>query len=204
MPEYWELTTVIAIGKHKNGDLWIEGSGRTACPLEHCNEKCPVQDGDVVPVSNQFVLLGDSQKYAILPPKGVRIVITYVLLKQSHIATYLQTSLPRTNSQCLRLPTQCEHALTKKDPEIDKRKDVVDKVLDEAATKDQHPARVWEQHKRDGHLPKFPDCPVCLEEQGSVVRHAHSHNPSLRTMHIDTGYWDEVRQDVKNISLLLE
>ena len=48
----------------------------------------PVQDGDIVPVSNEFVSLLEGQKYANLPAKRVGIVITYVLLKQSRIAYY--------------------------------------------------------------------------------------------------------------------
>ena len=61
---------------------------------------------------------------------------------------------------------------------FDKLKDAVERVLDEAETKDQRLAAVWEQHERDGHLPKIPDCTVCLEERGSEVRRAHSRNPS--------------------------
>ena len=34
----WELVTVIAIGKHKHGDLWIEGNGPQPCLVERYND----------------------------------------------------------------------------------------------------------------------------------------------------------------------
>ena len=57
-----------------------------------------------------------------------------------------------------------------------------------------HPTRSpeeWETHERNGHLPKLPDCPVCVEEQGPVVRHYAQSSPSLNTLHLDTGYWGD-------------
>ena len=59
------------------------------------------------------------------------------------------------------------------------------------------PPEVWEQHERDGHMPKFPDCPVCVEEHGSVVRHFASTSSSLHTLHLDTGYWEDLSLDGK-------
>ena len=35
---------------------------------------------------------------------------------------------------------------------------------------------VWEQHERDGHMPKFPDCPVCVQEHGSLVKHCFQYH----------------------------
>ena len=45
----------------------------------------------------------------------------------------------------------------------------------------------WEKHERNGHIPKLPDCPVCVEEQGPVFRHYAQSSPSLNTLHL--GYW---------------
>ena len=42
---------------------------------------------------------------------------------------------------------------------------------------------VWEQHERGGHMPKFPDCPVCIQEHGPVVKHFSSTTNGLHTLH---------------------
>ena len=55
----------------------------------------------------------------------------------------------------------------------------------------------WEKHERNGHIPKLPDCPVCVEEQGPVVRHYAQSSPSLNTLHLDTGYWGDWSLDEK-------
>ena len=55
----------------------------------------------------------------------------------------------------------------------------------------------WEKHERNGHIPKLPDCPVCVEEQGPVVRHHAQNSPSLNTIHLDTGYWGDWSLDEK-------
>ena len=60
---------------------------------------------------------------------------------------------------------------------------------------------VWEQHERDGHMPKFPDCPVCVQEHGSVVKHFSSTTNSLHTLHLDTGYWGDPSLDGKRYFL---
>ena len=56
---------------------------------------------------------------------------------------------------------------------------------------------VWEQHERDGHMPKFPDCPVCVQEHGSVVKHFSSTTNSLHMLHLDIGYWEDLSLDGK-------
>ena len=55
----------------------------------------------------------------------------------------------------------------------------------------------WERHERSGHYPKLPDCPVCVEEQGPVVRHYAHGSSSLNTLHLDTGYWGDWSLDEK-------
>ena len=97
--------------------------------------------------------------------------MTYVLLKQSHIAAYQHDVLAKNEFPVPAFAYPVRKHLTKngpgpaceQDPEIDKLKDAIEKVLDEAEIEDQRPAAIWEQHERDGHLPKIPDCPVCLE-----------------------------------------
>ncbi len=49
---------------------------------------------------------------------------------------------------------------------------------------DQH---VWWEHNRQGHLTKDPKCPICMEEQGSRVRH-YKKDPEQRelgVLHLD-------------------
>ena len=53
------------------------------------------------------------------------------------------------------------------------------------------------QHERDDQLPKPPDCPVCIEEHGSVVRHFSSTSTGWHTLHLDTGYWGDLSLDGK-------
>ena len=44
---------------------------------------------------------------------------------------------------------------------------------------------VWEH----GHTPKFPDCPVCVQEHGSVVKHFSSTLPIACILVNDTSWW---------------
>ena len=75
--------------------------------------------------------------------------------------------------------------LTKKSPALayPVRKRVTKKGPDSA-----RPPEVWEQHERDGHMPKFPDRPVCVQEHGSVVKRFSSTTNSLHTLHLDPGF----------------
>ena len=69
--------------------------------------------------------------------------------------------------------------------------------MDEATGPPQRAAQVWEEQKRNGGLPKLLDCPVCVEQQGTIVKHAPDATPRLRTLHLDTGCWDEASVDGK-------
>ena len=40
------------------------------------------------PANNQFTALNNTSKYAIMPAKGERVVITYVLLRNEHVVSY--------------------------------------------------------------------------------------------------------------------
>ena len=43
--------------------------------------------------------------------------------------------------------------------------------MDTTSSPSTRPLEVWEQRERDGHMLELPDCPVCVQEHGSVVRH---------------------------------
>ena len=55
----------------------------------------------------------------------------------------------------------------------------------------------WEQRERDGHMPKIPGCPVCVEEHGAVVHHFGSTSSSLHSLHLDTRCWGDLSLDGK-------
>ena len=95
IPEMWESATMIMLGKYKNGELWSEGSGTTPCPSKCLTDKYKVTVGHLIPADNQFVALSPYHKYAIVPAKGDRIVITYVLLKPEHVAAYQHALLTK-------------------------------------------------------------------------------------------------------------
>ena len=110
--------------------------------------QCPVRDGDIVPASNQTVSLREGQKYAIaIPHCGLS--ARHPCKNEFPVPAF---AYPVRN----RLTKKGPDPACEPDPEIDMLKDVVDKALDEAETKEQRPATVWEQHERDGRLPKDP------------------------------------------------
>ena len=70
--------------------------------------------------------------------------------------------------------------------------ELVASTIDEPTSPPQRPEHVREEHERNGHLPKLPDCPTCVEEQGTIAKHAPNATPRLHTLHLATGCWDEV------------
>ena len=162
-----------------------------------------VTDGHLIPVDNQFVDLNLLQKYAIVPAKGDRIVITYVLLKPEHVAAYQHALLTKHDFPVTPFAFPIRKRLVKKGPDpCEETEDMKNlRLLGEQLTdKPSHPTRSaeeWEKHERNGHIPKFPDCPVCIEEQGPIVRHYTQSSPSLNTIHLDTGYWGDWSLDEK-------
>ena len=44
-----------------------------------------------------------------------------------------------------------------------------DETMDTKLTIPSRAPEVWEQHERDGHMPKFPDCPVCVQSSISAA-----------------------------------
>ena len=68
-------------------------------------------------------------------------------------------------------------------------------TMDEPTGPPHRPANVWEGHERNRLLPTLPDGLVCVEEQGTNVKHAPNATRHLHTLHLDTGYWGEVSVD---------
>ena len=58
-------------------------------------DKYKVTAGHLIPADNQFVALSPHHKYAIVPAKGDRIVVTHVLLKPEHVAAYQHALLTK-------------------------------------------------------------------------------------------------------------
>ena len=177
-PEMWESATMIMLGKYKNGEIWSEGSGTTPCPSTCLIDKykVTVTDGHLIPADNQFVALSPYHKYAIVPAKGDRIVVTYVLLKPEHVAAYQHALLTKHDFPVTPFAYPIRKRLVKKgpdpyeeDPDMKHLRLLGEQVTDMPSQPTRSPEE-WEKHERNGHIPKLPDCPVCLEEQGPVVR----------------------------------
>ena len=157
----------------------------------------------MIPADNQFVALSPVHKYAIVPAKGTRIVITYVLLKPEHVAANQHALLTKHGFPVTPFAYQTRRRLVKKGPDpYDEDSDMKNlRLLGEQLTDTPlHPTRSpeeWEKHERNGHIPKLLDCPVCVEEQGPIVRHYAQNSPSLNTLHLDTGYWGDWSLDDK-------
>ena len=65
----------------------MEGARNVPCPEVGRNDKYQLKDGYLVPANNQFLALNPTTKYSIVPAKGERIVVTYILTKPEHIAS---------------------------------------------------------------------------------------------------------------------
>ena len=143
------------------------------------------------------------QKYAIVPAKGDRVVITYVLLKPEHVASYQHALLTKNEFPVPPFAYPTRKRLVKKGPDpheesLDmKQLRLLGEHLTDTPTHPTRPPEEWERHERNGHHPKLLDCPVCVEEQGPVVRHYAHGSSSLNTLHLDTGYWGDWSLDEK-------
>ena len=167
-----------------------------------------VKDGYLAPANNQFLTLSPTTKYSIMPAKGERIVVTYVLLKPEHIASYQHTVLNKKGFPVRAFAYPVRECLITKGP--DPYEDDTDMkelrlcagdTMDAKLSLPSRAPKVWEQHERDGHMPKLPDCPVCVQEHGSVVKRFSSTTNSLHTLHLDTGYWGDPSLDGKRYFL---
>ena len=102
-PAMWEATTMIRIGKYKQGDVWLEGQGDVPCPVVCRNDKYQTADGYLTP----FIALNKIAKYSILSAKGERIVVTYILTRPEHILPTSMFCSVSTPFRSQLLPTQC-------------------------------------------------------------------------------------------------
>ena len=96
-----------------------------------------------------------------MPAKGERIVVTYVLSKPEHVASYQHTLLNKKGFPVPAFAYPVRKRLTKKGPDP-YEEDTDMKELGLCALMIQWiPRRLflvvhqkWEQHERDGHMPK--------------------------------------------------
>ena len=176
-PAIWETATMIMLGRCKQGEVWMEGAGSVPCPEVCCNDKYQLKDGYLIPANSQFLALKPATKYSIVPAKGEHIVVTYILMKPKHIASYQHVLLTKKSFPVPAFVYPVRKRLTKEGPDpyeedMDMKdlKLCADETMDTKTTAPGRPPEVWEQH--DGHMPKFPDCPVCVcvQEHGSVVK----------------------------------
>ena len=171
-PAMWETATMIMLGKYKQGEVWMEGSGGIPCPEVCHKEKHQTADGSLTLANNQFIALNQTTKYSILSAKGERIVVTYILMKPEHIASYQHVLLTKKSfpvpAFAYPFAYPVRKRLTKKGPDpyeedVDMKelRTCADETLDAKPPVPHRPPEVWEQHERDGPMPKLPDCPVC-------------------------------------------
>ena len=203
-PAMWETATMMMLGRYKQGEVWMEDSEGISCPVVCRNDKYQTSDGYLLPAKNQFIALNKNAKYSILPAKGERIVVTYILMKPDHIASYQHVLVTKKSLPAQAFAYPVRKRLTKKGP--DPYEDDVDmkglwtcaeETLDAKPPVPYRPPELWEQHERDGHMPKLPDCPICVQEHVFVVRHFSSTSNSLHTLHLDAGYWGDLSLDGK-------
>ena len=195
---------MIILGKYKQGEVWMEGPGGVQCSEVCRNDKYQTSDGYLTPANNQFNALNKATKYSILPAKGERIVATYILMKPEHTAAYQHVLLTKKSLPVPAFAYPVRKRITKKGPEsyeedVDMKdlQTCAEETLDAKPPVPCRPPEVWEQREWDGHMPKLPDCPVCVQEHSSVVRHFSSISNSLHTLHLDTGYWGDLSLDGK-------
>ena len=94
-PSMWEAATMIMIGKYKQGDVWPDQRGDVPCPAVCRNDKYQTADGYLTPANIQFIAFNNTAKYSILPAKGERVVVTYILMRPEHIASYQRVLLTK-------------------------------------------------------------------------------------------------------------
>ena len=152
-----------------------------------------------MPAYSQFLVLSPTTKYSTVPAKGERIVVTYILMKPEHMASYQHVLLTKKSFPVPAFAYPVRKRLMKKGPDpyeedtdMKELRLCADDAIHSRTTVPERPPEVWEQHERDGHTPKFPDYPVCVQEHGSVVKHFSSTTNSLHTLHLDTGYWGDL------------
>ena len=127
-------------------------------------------------------------------------MVTDILMKPERIVAYQHVLLTKKPFPVPAFAYPIRKRLTKKGPdpypEDADMKDLrmcAEETLVSSTPAAYRPPEVWAQHKLDGHMPKLPDCSVCVQEHGSVVRRFSSTTNSFNTLHLDTGYWGDLR-----------
>ena len=125
-------------------------------------------------------------------------------MQSEHIASYHHVLLTKHSFPVRAFAYPVRKRFTKKGPDpfpededVKELRECADEALDKTTPGPARSPEVWEQHERDGHMPKLPDCPICAEEHGSVVHHFARSSSSLHTLHLDTGYWGDISLDGK-------
>ena len=94
----------------------MEGAGNAPCPEVCRQNKFQLKDGYLVLANNQFLALSPTTKYSIVSAKGERIVVTYILLKPKHIASYQHVLLNKKSFPVPAFAYPVRKRLTKKGP----------------------------------------------------------------------------------------
>ena len=81
--------------------------------------QCQVHKFDgYLTANNQFIALSPTAKYSIMPAKGDRIVVTYILMKREHIASYQHVMLTKNWFPVPAFAYPVRKRLTKKGPDL--------------------------------------------------------------------------------------
>ena len=114
-------------------------------------------------------------------------VVTYILKRSEYVASYQRVMLTKHSFPVTAFAFPVRKRLTKKGPDpMRQDPDMKDFANVQRMSQGRLPQHLHDHQKhgnnaRDGHVPKFPDCPVCVEEHGSVVSHFASTSSSLHT-----------------------
>ena len=169
IPDMWESATMIMLGKYKQGEVWLEGSGTVACPSTCLSAKYKVTTGHLIPADNQFVALNKHHKYAIVPAKGDRIVVTYVLLKPEHIAAYQHALLIKHDFPVTPFAYAVRKSMVKKgpdphgeDPAMKELRLCAEQLSDMAVRPKTRSPEEWEEHERNYEVSYAPFCAAIL------------------------------------------
>ena len=133
--------------------------GSVPCP-EVCRvcrqDKYQLKDGYMIPANNQFLALSPTTKYSIVPAKGERIVVTYILLKPEHIASYQHVLVNKKFFPVPAFAYPVRKRLIKKGPDpyeedtdMKELRLCADETMDTRVTVPSRTPEVWEQHERE-------------------------------------------------------
>ena len=154
LPAMWETATMIMLGKYKQGEVWMEGAGNVPCPEVCRQDKYQLKDGYLMPANNQFLALSPTTKYSIVPAKGERIVVTYILMKPEHIASYQHVLLTKKSFPVPAFAYPVRKRLIKKGPDpyeedadMKELRLCADEAMDTRTTVPGRTPEVWEQHE---------------------------------------------------------